>query len=367
MKKYFTGVYGLVRAYQKRFLRDKTALFFTFLFPLIFLFAFGSIFSGGDISLKVAILNHSDTPFATQFVNKAAKDTVFKVNSEVTALDVAKQKMSRGEIDSIIELPQGFGAPNAEGIPSGVMTVYYQKGAEQSGKTVAAIMQQVLNGINKQLGRPDASLQVAEKSTDTEGLSAFDYTFSGLLGFAIMSMGIFGLANAMPQEKQRGSFRRLRASPFRASQLIVANALHYLIITMLSVLAMVIVGLLVFHFNMRGSWLMFTIYVACAAVMTLGFGLFIGAWAKNENQSAPLTNLISFPMMFLSGVFFPRFLYPEWLQGITTFVPLTPVVEGLRRIMTENATLLQLGPELAIIGVWTVGVYVCAIKFFRWE
>ncbi len=367
MKRYIMAVWGIVRAYQKRFIRDKTALFFTFAFPLIFLFAFGSIFSGGDINLKIAIINNAKSDFATRFIEQVSKSDVLNVTSGITDVAQAKQKMSRGEIDSFIELPANFGEPNEQRIPAGVMNVYYQKGAEQSGRTVAAIMQQVLDGINKQLGRPDATLTVAEKSTDSQGLTSFDYTFSGLLGFAIMSMGIFGLANAMPQEKQRGSFRRLRASPFRASQLILANGVHYLIITLMSVLAMVIASLTIFHFNMRGNWITFAIFAAYAAIMILGFGLFIGAWARNENQSAPLSNLVSFPMMFLSGVFFPRFLYPEWLQGVTQFVPLTPVVDGLRRIMTENAALTQLGPELAIIGAWTLIIYVAATKCFRWD
>ena len=88
---------------------------------------------------------------------------------------------------------------------------------------------------------------------------------------------------------------------------------------------------------------------------------------ENENQSAALTNLVAFPLMFLSGVFFPRFLMPEWLQGITGFLPLTPIIDGLRMIMTEGASLLQLGPELALMGAWMVIIYTVAIKVFRWE
>lgn len=367
MKRYLRGVLGLVRAYQKRFYRDKTALFFTFLFPLIFLFVFGSMFNNQSISFKLAILDVSGTEFSRQFIEQAKKDKTFNVDADISDIETAKQKMSRGEIDSILELPKGFGEPNQQGVPAGTMNVYVQKGSEQSGQTIAAVMRQLLDSINQRMGRPEAALKVAEKSTDTSGLSSFDYTFSGLLGFSIMSMGIFGLASSMPQEKQRGAFRRLRASPFTAGQLIIANAIHYLVITFASVLAMIVVGLLVFKFNMRGEWLTFTLFAGLSSIMIIGFGLLIGAWAKNENQAAPLSNLVSFPMMFLSGTFFPRFLYPEWLQHITAFVPLTPVVDGLRRIMTENASLIDVAPEVGIIGAWALVVYVVGIKLFRWE
>lgn len=367
LKRYFQAVFGIMRSYQKRFFRDKVALFFTFLFPLIFLFVFGTIFRSNDVSFNVAVVNHSSSEFSKEFIKNLKKDKTFKVSEEVKTLDVAKTKMSRGELDSTLELPKNFGQPNQTGVPSGVVQVYYQKGQEQSGQTVAAVMQSVLDEVNRQMGRPEAALTVHQKPTEDTGLSAFDYTFSGLLGFSLMSMGIFGLANSMPAEKSKGSFRRLRAAPFRASQLILANAFHYLIVTLLSVGVMLLIGLTVFDFQMRGNWLDFSLFTLLSCFMMLGVGLAIGGWAKNENQSAPLTNIVSFPLMFLSGSFFPRFLFPEWLQTISNFLPLTPVIDGLRRIMTENASLFDVGPQLGLIAAWLVVIYAIAFKFFRWE
>jgi len=80
-----------------------------------------------------------------------------------------------------------------------------------------------------------------------------------------------------------------------------------------------------------------------------------------------LSNLVAFPMMFLSGVFFPTFLMPQWLQGIAHYLPLTPVVDGIRLIITENAGLFSLGPQLAILAGWSVLIYAIAFKVFRWE
>ncbi|QQR52751.1 ABC transporter permease [bacterium] len=120
-------------------------------------------------------------------------------------------------------------------------------------------------------------------------------------------MAIFGLANSMPLEKKSGSFRRLRAAPFRAGQLIIGNGLFYMILALLSLTLMLALGIGIFDFEMRGSWLTFSIFTMLATVMMVGFGLLIGGWAQTENQSGPLSNLISFPMMFLSGTFFPAF------------------------------------------------------------
>jgi ABC-2 type transport system permease protein len=368
MKAYFTTILVITFSLLKRFLRDKVALFFTFLFPLLFLFVFGSLFGGeNSVSFDIALVNRSDTKFAQQFVGQVKKDKVFTINEKITSLDDAKERMGRGEIDSIIELPKAFGQPNSQGLPSGQLITYYEQANPQTGKTVASVMKQVLDGINKKLTNQTDPFSVQEKATKTANLTSFDFLLSGMLGFTILSLGLFGLANSLPVDKKAGILRRLRATPLHAGQLIGAIAIQYLLIGLASVAVMFIVGLVVFDFNMRGDYLNLIAFAIISILLMFGFGLAIGGWAKNENQSAPLSNLVAFPLMFLSGVFFPRFLMPDWLQSVTYYLPLSPIVDGLRLIMTEGQTVLQLGPQLLIIGVWTVVIYVTAIKLFRWE
>ncbi len=368
MKRYILTILALAKAYRLRFFRDKAALFFTFLFPLMFLFVFGSLNSGNaNISFKIALLNRSDSSFAKDFVAKSQASQTLKVNKDITDFNTARELMGRGEIDSIIELPKEFGIPNAKGVPSGDLIVYYQEATPQSGQTIAAVMQGILDGVNKTLGQPEPPLGVIQKSTATANLSPFDYVFSGLLGFTLVSVGIFGLANSMPAEKKTGAFKRLRASPITAAQLIFANLAHYLLIGIISVGLMIAVALLVFDFNMRGDWLNLAAFIVIGIILMFGFGLAVGGWAKNENQSAALSNIVAFPLMFLSGTFVPRFLMPGWLQDITAFLPLTPVIDGMRQIMTEGKTLFDLGPELGLIGIWIVVIYFIAIRVFRWE
>ncbi|MGE5310006.1 MAG: ABC transporter permease [Sphaerimonospora mesophila] len=351
----------------KRFMRDPVALFFSLAFPLLFLFVFGSIFRNDNgVSFDVAIFNHSETQFAKQFTENISKDKAFK-KVNVASFDEAKEKMGRGEIDSIIELPKTFGQINDHHQPSGNLVVYYNQASPETGQTVAQVMQSVMSGINQEITGQEPLFKVEQKATTTTSLTQFDYMISGLLGFSILSMGIFGLANQLPAEKKNGSLRRVRATPFTRTQLIFGTLIYYGIVGLLSLTLMLVVALTVFNFDMRGDWLQLMIFLIIAIMMMLGFGLLIGGWARNENQSAVLSNAVSFPLMFLSGVFFPRFLMPEWLQGITGYLPLTPVVDGIRYITTEGATLLDLGPQLAIIGIWFVAIYALAIRFFRWE
>jgi ABC-2 type transport system permease protein len=368
MKGYLHTVSVLMVMFLKRFTRDKVALFFTFLFPLMFLFVFGSLFKNDNsVTFDIAFINHSDTQFAKQFEKELKKNEIFKINAEIKSIGQAKERMGRGEVSSIIELPKTFGSENAQGLPSGQVVTYFEQANPQTGQTVASVMEKVLDGINKDLTQQSDPFTVQLKPTKTANLSNLDFLLSGMIGFTIMSLGLFGLANTMPAEKKTGILRRLRATPLKVSQLISATALEYLLIGLAAVAVMFIVGLVVFDFNMRGDYISLILFTSVSIILMFGFGLAIGGWAKNENQSAPLSNLVAFPLMFLSGVFFPRFLMPEWLQTVTYYLPLSPIIDGMRLIMTEGYTILQLGSQLAIIGVWIVVIYAVAIKFFRWE
>ncbi len=366
MQQYFSTIWMLCRTLTKRYFRDPVALFFTLIFPVIFLLIFGTMSRSNSVSFNVVLLNKSDSAFAKQFVDQTKKNKLFKIK-EVKNFDDAKEKMGRGELDSIIELPPAFGQPDATSIPQGKLVVYYQEAKPETGQTVASVMQRVLDGINKKLVARTDPLSVEQKATKTTNLTRFDYTLAGIVGFSLMSLAIFGMANGFPADKKSGALRRMRATPLRASQLILATALEYLLIGLLTVVVMFTVATLLFDFNMRGNYLTLVIFSLLGIFSLFGFGMSIGGWAKNENQSAPLSNLVAFPMMFLTGVFFPTYLMPEWLQAISRFLPLTPIIDGIRMIITENASLFALGPQLAIIGAWTVLIYAVAFKVFRWE
>lgn len=359
-------VWSMAKAFTKRFFRDKTALFFTFLFPLIFLFVFGNIFGkNSGPTFTVVLINRSQTDFSKQFVEDFKKGEVFKVQEGIE-FDAAKEKLGRGELDGIIELPADFGQI-IDKIPTGKVLTYYDQGDESLASTLQAVLDSVLEGVNSQFIKISPPFTLETKPLQTANLTRFDYTFAGLIGFSLLSMAIFSMSEGFTSDKKTGSLRRMQVAPIRPWQLILATAMNRIFIGLLTVVLMFVVGLIVFDFNMRGDYLSFLLFTIIATTCLFGFGMAIAGWARDANQAAPLSNLISFPMMFLSGVFFPTFLMPDVLQNITVFIPLTPVVDGLRLILTEGKTLFELGPQLAIIGAWTVIIYVVLFRVFRWE
>ena len=360
-----TFVYAWVQF--KSFLRDPVSLFFTLGLPAIFLLVFGAIFYGDNaVNFDVAIFNHSDSAFSKEFVKNMEKEETF-TRVEVSSMDEAKEKMGRGQLDTVIELPESFGQVNAVGQPSGEMIVYYEKGNPTTGQTVAQVMSSVMSQMGEQFGQTKPLFSVTQKATDTNVVSQFDYLFAGILGFAVLSLGFFGLAQMIPGLKKTGALRRLKATPFTSGQLIFGTMLYFLVVGAMALVLMIVIGLTVFHFDMRGSWLQLAPFLLLGTMMMLGFGLLIGGSMRNENQAAALTNLVAFPMMFLSGVFIPNYIMPDWIQSVSHYLPLTPFVDGIRFITSEGAGFVDILPQVAMLGGWTVVVYILAIKFFRWE
>ncbi len=353
----------------RRVFRDKVALFFTIGFPLIFLFVFGGLNSGGsDISFNVAVINESDSSFAKEFTEGAAKNEVLSVDQEITTLDQAKEKMSRSELDAAIVLPRGFGdiASGAQ-YPTGKANIVYTQNNQQSAQALSSILDAQFKGINSQFVKTDVPFTVTTEQLNERSLSAFDYTFAGLLGFAIIGMGIFGPINVFPELKKMGILRRLSTTPLKVWQYFMATMIGQVFIGLISLAVMFIVAILVFKLNIVGNYFELALFLILGIITILGIGLALGGWAKNERQVAPLANIIVFPMMFLSGTFFPRFLMPEWLQNVSAFLPLTPIIDGIRLIATEGKHLIDILPQVGLIGLWMIVIYAIAFKVFRWE
>lgn len=357
------------RLNTKRFFRDRLAIFFGILFPLIFLFVFGSISKGGGkLSFKVAILNDSKSSYSSTFINELKSSKLYKIDSTVSNLDQAENKMSKSQLDGVIYLNKDFGVyEKGNNYPSGQVEVIYTQNQVTSGQTIASVLNQSLSGINSKFVTTKTPFVVTQNQLNRKSLTTFDYTFAGLLGFSIIGIGIFGPVNVFPELKKQGILRRLHTTPIAVWQYFLSTMFSQSIIGIVSIAIQFIIAILVFNLKVVGNYFEIVLFLVLSIFMVLGIGLAIGGWAKNDRQAAPLSNIIVFPMLFLSGTFFPRFQMPQYLQAITNYLPLTPVIDGMRLLTTEGKHLTQIMPEIGLILIWMVVIYFIAFRVFRWE
>lgn len=369
MQKSFYTIITLAKINTRRFFRDRLSIFFGILFPLIFLFVFGGIFgNSASANFHIALINQSESSSSKQFVDNLKKQKTFDIDTSHSSLDAAKKDMTTGQLDAAVVLPKNFGNTDpATHLPSGQAQLYYTQNNSQAGQTMSTVFEGVFKQINTDMTHAPTPFSVKSNTLTDKSLTSFDYTFAGLLGFAILGMGIFGPVNVFPELKKMGILRRFSTTPLRVWQYFSATAISQSIVGIVSLLIMFLAAILVFHLKVVGNVGLLAGFLVLSIIEILGIGLAIGGWAKNERQAAPLSNIVTFPLMFLSGTFFPRFMMPEWLQNITGWLPLTPVIDGIRYIVNEGYSFTQLLPQIGLICLWTIVIYVIAFRVFRWE
>jgi ABC-2 type transport system permease protein len=370
MKKTLYTVFVFSRLNTKRFFRDRLALFFGIAFPLIFLFVFGGISGGSSSSptFNIALINQSKSPFATQFEKQLNQVKLFKVDKTLTTLSAANDKMQKGQLDGTVVLPSNFGAQQpGQQFPSGTAQVVYTENNATAGQAITSGLSDAFKTINMSFTHAPEPFKAVGKPSTNKSLTSFDYTFAGLLGFSIVGMGIFGPINVFPELKKQGILRRLHTTPLKVWEYFLSTMVSQALIGLISLAVMFLVAIAVFHLKVVGNYFEIALFLVFSIILILGIGLAIGGWAKNERQAAPLSNIVVFPMLFLSGTFFPRFAMPVWLQHVSAVLPLTPVIDGTRLLTTEGKHLVDLGPQLGLMGIWLLVIYIIAFRVFRWE
>jgi len=367
MQRQWRSLRALTRASIKMYFRNRTAVFFTLFIPLFLIAVFGLLSNGSGGNITIDVTNYSHNQASQQFIQQLKSVKAFKV--EQVSESEAADKLGRGKTDLQVIISSNFGATDPAThriIPSAVKT-YYNAGQPQNGQTASLVISELLDGFNVQLTHTSQPLTVQEAGIKTNNQNEIDFLLPGVIGFSVMQLGIFSVAFAFVSYKSTGALRRLQVTPTHPLNFLIGQSIARLIIGFLQVAILLGVGIRFFHVHMLGNIGIFLGIETFGVIMFLMFGFAVAGWAKDENQAAPISQLITFPMIFLSGVFFPTTGLPAWLHRIVAYLPLTYLVDSARRVANEGATLWQVRGDLLGMTVWTLVVLLIAVRVFKWE
>jgi ABC-2 type transport system permease protein len=193
------------------------------------------------------------------------------------------------------------------------------------------------------------------------------YLMPGIWTITVISSTFFGASMRMVQERENGLFRRFRVTPVSAVAVVGAYGLTTLITLAVSLVLQGIAGRLIFRINPAGSILSLALVLFAGLLAFIPLGLLVGSIARDLRSAPVITNLLFFPMMFLSGAAFPFFFLPDWVQGLARFLPSTYLMEALQGVVVRGETVADVLFPLAVLLVtFAAGVGVNAL-LFRWE
>ena len=336
--------------------RDRGAMFWTFLFPLLMLFGFGVIFrSGGPPALTLVRV----APAQESARDRAFVQALEESHLKILTLPAAEAEKRWRQGDTMAQLESAGG-----GYRLRLNSYLMIQGAvaAQAASQAFLIAQARLNGSPE----PERIPVVVESPGHAHASNYAAFLVPGLIGLNLLTMGLFSVGMVTVSYREKGKFRRLAVTPLPKWVFLLGQILQRVTVVIVQTALLLIAARVGFHISNQGSEMLLVGLVILGTVTFLAMGFALSSFAETIETYAPISNLVFFPMMLLSGVYFPLDSAPKWMQNTVFLLPLSPYLKVLRAVFNDGATLAGYGLGLTIIGAWAVLSFVLAVKRFRW-
>jgi len=327
---------AVLHARNLEFLRDRGTLVFTLLLPLALVVGMGFVFGGPQRPLfKVGVLTAAIDRESNPFLHERYVDFI-PMADESSAL----HKLTHQQIDLLLDV---HGAPR-----------YWVNTESPKGYIVEKLLLAAAPGASRQ-------------PVNGAALRYVDWLFPGILGMNMMFSCLFGVGYVVLRYRKSGFLKRLHATPLTAFEFLSAQVLSRLtLILFVTVLLYGCVGALI-GFHSAGSNLLLLVLAIVGALSMIALGLTIAARFSSEELVGGLLNLLTWPMMLLSGIWFSLEGSPRWIQWVAHVFPLTHVLDAARAVMLDGAGVAQIAPNLAYLVLTALVFLGFGAWSFRWR
>jgi ABC-type multidrug transport system permease subunit len=341
--------YAVLKARNYEFVRDRSALGWNFLFPILIVAGFAFAFSDNNIKeYKVGIYG-AEQPDASR---QPFFETRYITFVQVDDLKQAITKVERHQLDMLFDLKQQR---------------YWINNQSPNGY----ILERVLLGSQHTIsGKPDITspvLQFQKSQVNGEEIRYVDWLLPGVLAMNIMFSALFGVGYVIVRYRKNGVLKRLKATPLSAGEFLCAQVVSRLGLVMLITIIVFVTTSLVLDVPMYGSYLNLLLIFVLGSVSVISIGLLIAARTASEEFAGGVLNLVSWPMMFLSGVWFSLEGLHPFFQKVALIFPLTHLITGARAIMLDGAGFVDILPYLITLTIMSFVLLAIGAYTFRWE
>src|SRR5690349_8815014 len=329
------------------FLREKEAVFWVFIFPVLMTFALGIAFRNTAPDKTFVAIEAGDAK-ATEIANVLSRAP--EISASVLSPDQAAQALRSGKVSIVVKSTNDA-------------FEYRFDPTRPESRSARLLVDDVLQ---RGKGRADV-VSVGDQKVTEPGARYVDFLVPGLIGMNLMGSGLWGLGFTVVIARSRKLLKRFAATPMHRSHYLLSFMLSRLIFLVLEVAAVIVFASLVFGFTVRGSWLGVTLMIMLGGFTFSGIGLLVAARPTTIEGVSGLMNFIMLPMWLLSGTFFSSERFPQVLQPFIQALPLTALNNILRALMNEGASLSSNWLPIGILLFWCVISFVVALKIFKWQ
>ncbi|WP_028778454.1 ABC transporter permease [Shimazuella kribbensis] len=357
----------LVKAQLLLFARNKNSFIWSLLLPVFMMIALGTLLGGDNeqFALEVSIIDRDNSVSSKELVQalKKAPGVTTVDQSEKNAL----ASLKKNELQMVIVVPRGFGTAMASKTEKAVVTVYQDQGNLSTSKIGTAIVAGTIDEINKKIVNFQPRIDIKEKGISTHQLKYMDFLVPGILALLIMSNNLNGVAAQIASWRERSILRRMQGTPLSSGTFIAGQMTARILINVVQAFVVILIAHFIFGVNVYGSWGTLLFFVLLGTLTFMSIGFIVASLAKTPESASPIAGLISFPMMFIGGIFFPVRQLPDFLQIVVQAIPIGHLTTALRGVMNNGATFATLQVPLWILLTWFIVSFTVAALTFRWD
>lgn len=355
---------GLFVALLYEFLRDKTAIFFTFVFPVLFTVIFGVLFTSFDkpTTFDIGVIDNDRSDSSVAAIEALRVNPILNVNETEAAREM--EALRSDDRSAVVEFNTGYDASLALNTEVTIRVFYEPRNQDARQIVIPAVTQSIDTADRMRTGSMPRII-IDAVATETVDLDPIDFFGPGIMAFSIMQIGVFGSINLVVR-REKGILKRLGATTIGQATVLGAEVILRTLIA--SVQLMLQLAVLVFGFGLT------VLNVAPALALLLfgllvfiGIGLVASSFAKTEEAVLPIVQSISLPMFLLSGVFFPIDIFPPALQVISSALPLTFLSDAARQLLIDGPPRFDMWINLAVLSAWLLVTWIVSVRLFKWE
>ena len=351
----------LAKIFLKIFLRDRQSIFFSLFFPIIFMTIFAFANNGEVDPIKLGIVNNSTSEVASDFSQMLNDNPLFTVTEgEESNL---RTELVEGDQTMVLILPEDFDAQN-DGAELQLLVDAAQ--VQQLG-LIMPLLEQTLISIEREFRNIEPMFTLTIEDVQARSQRYLDFLLPGLMAFTLMQLSIAGSGFNIVEFRRKGILKRLFVTPIKPHDFITAIVLARMAIILIQLTVLILFAVTILDVRIVGNFASFYLMIILGTFIFLCLGFCLGSIVKTQQAVMVVGNLVIFPQMFLSGVFYPIESMPELIQPIANLLPLSFVSTAMREIANNGASLLEITPTLIGIAAWFVIALVLATRLFVWK
>ncbi len=351
----------LAKVFLKIFLRDRQSIFFSLFFPIIFMTVFAFANNGEVDPIELGIVNNSPSAVANDFSQMLIDNPLFEVT--LGEGEQLRTELVEGNQTMVLILPEGFDALS----DGAELQLLVDAAQVQQLSLIMPLLEQTLISIEREFRNIEPMFTLTVEDVQARSQRYLDFLLPGLLAFTLMQLSIAGSGFNIVEYRRKGILKRLFVTPIRPRDFIASIVMARMAIVLIQLTVLILVAVLALDVTIVGNFVSFYFIVMLGTFIFLCLGFCLGSVAKTQQAVMAVGNIVIFPQIFLSGVFYPIESMPELIQPIAKILPLSFVSTAMREIANNGASLLSIAPSLLGIALWFVIAFVLATRLFVWK